>query len=94
MSHNIEDRGSQSGLMEPRVDNIEQYSQVGTMDFCWFGFGEPQALEEVDETLPTASHTVEASTSSSSSGESDILPKILRPLNLARNKRWSRYDSR
>ena len=41
------------------------------MDFHWFGFGEPQSLEVVDDTLPTESQTVETSSSSSSSGESD-----------------------
>ena len=38
-------RGGQSALAEPKVDAVEQYSKVGSMDFNWFGFGIPPPVE-------------------------------------------------
>ena len=64
-------RGSQSALTELRVDTIEQYSKLGSMDFHWFGFGTPQPLEGISTPPPSEDPEASESSSSSSSSESD-----------------------
>ena len=64
-------RGGQSALAEPKLDTIEQYSKVGSMDFHWFGFGTPQPLEGISTPPPSEDPADSESSSSSSSSESD-----------------------
>ena len=64
-------RGGQSALAEPKVDTIEQYSKVGSMDFHWFGFGAPQPSEGIATPPPVDDSVNSDSSSSSSSSESD-----------------------
>ena len=64
-------RGGQSALAEPKVDTIEQYSKVGSMDFHWFGFGTPQPLEGMSTPPPVDDSVNSDSSLSSSSSESD-----------------------
>ena len=64
-------RGGQSALAEPKIDTIEQYSKVGSMDFHWIGFGAPQPLERVSTPPPLEDSANSESSSSSSSSESD-----------------------